>query len=158
MVLIWFIHNLIIFQQSFFFSIALFGKVLDLPLANSKKKQKRCLQVSLISKLIINYVAVKYTCFAAKGKISKDVCFNEESSIFLVLSKSCWICRALAHWRKYLAVTQGLQAQDHPRSTASFLLLWARAQGRSTFSELLTYWRKATEADWWNEVKLPEIT
>lgn len=70
------------------FSITLFGKILDLLLPNSKKMQKGCLQVSLISKLIINYVVIKYTCFAAKGKIKKDVCFSEDTSLFLVFSKS----------------------------------------------------------------------
>lgn len=39
--------------------MALFSKIPDLPLANSKKKQQRYFQVFLISKLVINYVVIK---------------------------------------------------------------------------------------------------
>ena len=115
MVLIWFIHNLIIFQE-IFFSIALFAKVLDLPLANSKKK-RRCLQVSLISKLIINYVAVKYTCFAAKGKISKDVCLDGENSTFLVFSKSCLDLGSISTLKKIFSSDS---RPPGPRSSSSY--------------------------------------
>lgn len=65
----------------FLLPIASFGKIPDLPLANSKNKQKRYFQVFLILELIINHVVIKYACLAAKGKINKDVCFNQDNYI-----------------------------------------------------------------------------
>ena len=71
----------------FFSSIALFGTIPDLLLANFKDRQKRCLQVSLSSKLIINNVAIKLTLLP-KAKWIK-MFTPMKITVFLVFSESC---------------------------------------------------------------------